>query len=68
VSFLALVAQPTTRREYRSSITARNSHPSRVVTHVTSVTHPSLGAVTSKSRSTTLGAMGSAWAESVVAR
>ena len=43
-SLLVLMAQPTTKRENRSRITARYSHPSLVHTYVVSLTHLRLGA------------------------
>src|SRR3954447_2638181 len=67
-SFVALVAQPTTRLENRSSSTAKYSHPSAVARYVTSPTQALLGAVASKVRASTLGTTGRSWRESVVAR
>ena len=63
---MSLVAQPTTRRENRSSRTARNSQPWAVAMYVTSPTHASFGAVVSNLRSRIFGAIGSSCLESVV--
>ena len=62
----ALTAHETTRREYRSSMIARYSHPSSVQMAVTSVAQTRLGAETLKLRATTFGAIGSECFESVV--
>ena len=60
------IAQPTTRRENRSSTTARYSQPSHVQTYVMSVLQRSLGCAASKARARTLGATGRWWSLSVV--
>src|SRR5262249_20821142 len=53
---VSAIAQPTTRRENRSKITARYNQPSDVSTAVQSVTHLVLGASAVKSRLRILGA------------
>src|SRR5205807_6072810 len=55
-SSVAAIAQPTTRRENRSRITARYSQPSAVSTALVSVTHLLLGADAANSRLRRLGA------------
>src|SRR5216684_4155830 len=52
----ALIDQPTTRREKRSTTAATYSQPSAVHTYVKSAIHLRLGAGASKLRSSTLGA------------
>ena len=66
LSLVSLVAQPTTRREKRSSSTARYSQPWAVAMYVTSPTHATFGAVVSNLRSRMFGAIGSSCLESVV--
>ena len=68
VSMRSDIAQPTTRREYRSSRTARNNQPSVVAMYVMSPASTRLGARTVKLRSKRLGAMRFVWRESVVFR
>lgn len=67
-STLRLVAQPTTRLEYRSRITARYSQPCSVHKKVMSVTQDSLGRTAVKLRSSRFGAIGKLCFESVVVR
>ena len=55
-----LIAQPTTAREYRSTMAAKYSHPSRVQTQVMFVTQTRFGSSTWKSRSSRLSAIGNA--------
>ena len=50
---VALIDQPTTRRENRSSTAATYSHPSAVQIYVKSAIHLRLGAGASKARSST---------------
>ena len=64
-STLWLVAQPTTRLENRSSMTARYSQPWRVQRNVMSVTQDSSGPCAAMSR---FGAMGKVCFESVILR
>jgi hypothetical protein len=53
-----VLAQPTTRRENKSSKTAKYSQPSSVAMNVTSPTQVRFGASTVKQRSGTSGAIG----------
>src|SRR6266568_7284741 len=53
---MAAIDHPTTRRENRSSTTARYSHPSAVQMYVVSATHLVLGSAALKSRWSRLGA------------
>jgi hypothetical protein len=62
-----LTAQPITRRECRSGITARYSQPSRVQMQLMSPAHFWLGQSAVKSRSSRLGAMLNVWSVSVAA-
>jgi hypothetical protein len=55
-SSVAPIAHPTTRREYKSSTTARYSYPSVVEIIVQSVTHLVFGAEAAKSRFKRFGA------------
>ena len=69
VSSNALVAEPTTRREARSSTTAKNNQPTPVGRYVMSLTHVVFTArvgATVKSRANVFGATGSAGALVVV--
>jgi hypothetical protein len=52
----ALIDQPTTRRENRSTTTATYSHPSAVQIYVKSAIHRRLGAGAAKARSSTFRA------------
>ena len=52
------IAHPTTRREYRSSTTARYNQPQRVQTSVMSAAYLQFSASAVKSRSSTLAATG----------
>jgi hypothetical protein len=61
------IAQPTTRREYRSITTARYSQPSSVHRYVMSPTHFWFGAVVLKSCPSRFGATGRLCVEFVVA-
>jgi hypothetical protein len=68
VSMRSDIAQPTTRREYRSSRTARNNQLSVVAMYVMSPASTRLGARTVKLSSRRLGAMRFVCRESVVFR
>ena len=65
-SICSAIDHPMTRRENRSRMAAKKTHPSAVRRYVISVTHFWFGAVAEKSRLSRSGATGSPWRDWVV--